>query len=259
MATPKYFLDKSFVVRSYESGVNNQATPGTYCNYFQEIAGEHANALGIGIHSLQSHQITWMLARLRMGVRRWAAWGEALAVRTWPSGFEGRLIALRDFQFRDSTGGLVAEGISEWVNVDLSTRRLVRMPAELGELAPEGTPRAGADIAVPEGRRQPFPESAKWAASLGVRRTDLDFNDHVNNVHYVEWALECLPGDWLAAKGLASIDVSFKAEALLGDTVRSEAAPLGPSLLAHRIVRAGGDNAVLAILTTGWSDLTRKN
>lgn len=191
-----------------------------------------------------------MLTRLRIGFRRFAAWGEELTIRTWPSGFEGRLIALRDFQFRDAKGELLAEGISEWVNVDLATRRLVRMPPELGELAPAGTPRAGAEIAIPSTKRLPFPEPVKWCATLGVRRSDLDFNNHVNNVHYLEWALECLPAEWLAAKRLAALDISFKAEALHGETVRSEAAPLDADRIEHRIVR---DSTTLALVTTSWS------
>ena len=255
MKTPLHFLDATFPVRAYESGVDNRVTLPGYCNYLQEIAGEHANRLGLGIHALQQGNVTWMLGHLHLLVHRYAAWQENVHVRTWPAGMRGKLVAQRDFLVTGSDGGLLLQGVSEWLYVDLATHRLTRLPEAFAALAPEGTPRSG----VPEMEGKiPDLDTSEWTCALTVRRSDHDFNNHVNNVHYVEWGLECLPADWLSARHVSRLDISFKAEALCGDTVICEAAPQSGTALLHRLRRAS-DNTTLAAMRTEWMPNTERN
>jgi acyl-ACP thioesterase len=248
MNTPLHFFDETFLVRAYESGVNNRVTLPSYCNYLQEVAGKHATRLGLGIHELQQENVTWMLGHLHLLIHRYAAWQEEIHVRTWPAGMRGRLTAQRDFLVTDSSGQLILQGVSEWLYVDLATRRPTRLPEAFAALAPEGTPRSG----VPdlEGKIPDF-ENPEWSCALTVRQSDHDFNDHVNNVHYVEWGLECLPEDLLKTKQVKRLDISFKSAARFGDTVMCEAASQSDNLILHRLRRAS-DNATLAVMRTEW-------
>ena len=50
---PKFYLDETFAVRSYESGVTNHVSLPTLCNFMQEIAGLSAEKLGWGIFSTE--------------------------------------------------------------------------------------------------------------------------------------------------------------------------------------------------------------
>ncbi len=245
---PLNFRDETFCVRAYESGVNNQVTLPAYCNYLQEIAGNHARALGLGIHELQSTGYTWMLSRLHLVISTYAAWRESVTVRTWPSGVRGRLTATRDFIVRGDSGAVLLQGVSEWLYVELDTRKVVRLPQAFGALAPEGTPRV--DVPETAGRVPEF-NGADWSATVTVRHSDHDFNNHVNNAHYVEWALECLPGDWCASRRVCELDISYRASAMWGDTVISEAVRESGEVLLHRIRRAS-DHAVLATARTVW-------
>ena len=125
---PLHVHDESFCVRAYESGVSNQVTLPALCNYLQEAAGNHARALGLGIHELQDAGFTWMLARLHLAIHRYAAWRETVHLRTWPAGVRGRLTALRDFRMTDDAGETVLLGVSEWLYVEAAAQRIVRLP-----------------------------------------------------------------------------------------------------------------------------------
>jgi acyl-ACP thioesterase len=245
---PINFRDETFCVRAYESGVNNAVSLPSYCNYLQEIAGNHARELGVGIHELQSAGFTWMLSRLHLVIGAYAEWRENVNVRTWPSGVRGRVTATRDFVARQDSGAVLLQGVSEWLYVDLETLKLVRLPQAFAALAPEGTPRA--DVPDTPGKVPEF-AGADWTATLTVRRSDHDFNSHVNNAHYVEWALECLPADWLAARRVCELDISYRASAKWGDQVISEAVRERGDELLHRMRRAS-DHAVLATARTLW-------
>ena len=245
---PLHYYDETFLVRASESGVDSRITLPGYCDYLQEVAGKHATRLGLGIDALQQDNVTWMLGHLHVLVHRYAAWQEDIHIRTWPAGVRGRLAAQRDFRVTDRSGQPLLLGVSEWFYVDLATRRLTRLPEAFTALAPEGTPRAG--VPPLEGKI-PDLERAEWSCPLTVRRSDHDFNNHVNNVHYVEWGLECLPDDWLNTRQVRRLDITFKDEARCGDTVLCEAAPHTSDVLLHRI-RRPSDNTTLAVMRTEW-------
>ena len=187
---PKFYLDETFAVRSYESGVTNHVSLPTLCNFMQEIAGLSAEKLGWGIRKLQEEGLTWMLSRLHLKVARYVPWGEKITLRTWPSGMKGRLVATRCFQGADGAGAEVLQAHSEWLYVDMKAQKIAKLPETFADLVPAETP----DILFNDigGKFSQLP-GVTSRVEIRVRQSDLDFNDHVNNVHYVEWMLETMP------------------------------------------------------------------
>ena len=126
------------------------------------------------------------------------------------------------------------------------------MPQAFAELAPAGPPQVHLPEAPAKLTDIPAPE---WSAASTVRHSDHDFNNHVNNAHYVAWTLECLPDAWLGRRRAREIDIAFRAAAHWGDTVTAEAAhDAGDAdTLLHRI-RRDSDGALLAQARTVWSE-----
>jgi medium-chain acyl-[acyl-carrier-protein] hydrolase len=189
-----------------------------------------------------------MLGRLRLVVDRYAAWGDRLDLRTWPSCVRGRLTAVRDFVATGEDGATLLRGTSDWLYVDMDAQRVVRLPSAFGTLAPEGTPRSG--VPDVEGKIPDFGEAA-WRVEVTVRQGDLDFNRHVNSAHYVEWALECLSPKWQSGREVGELDIAYRKAAHGGDTVVSEAALAEDGSVLHRI-RNAADGEVLATARTVW-------
>jgi acyl-ACP thioesterase len=243
------YYERAFSVRSYESGVDNRLSLPSLCNYLQEIAGNHADKLNLGIGKLQKGGVSWMLSRLRVSIGRDVGWGDELVIRTWPSGTKGKLAATRDF--KGIFGGEeVFEAVSEWLVVDLAAQRIVRLPENFRSLAPEGTPRVA--MAAEEGGGK-FAALSKVdeVSRILVRRSDHDFNDHVNNVHYVEWALEAVPGDF-SDRRIEKIDIVFRQSAHAGDELESRVEIVDERTLRHAIVRKV-DETLLVTAETKWS------
>ena len=240
---PKHFLDETFTVRSYEAGVTNHVSLPTLCNYMQEIAGLNADSLGWGIRKLQEEGLTWMLSRLHLKVSRYVPWGERITLRTWPSGMKGRLVATRCFQGADADGGEVLQAHSEWLYVDMRAQRIAKLPENFADLVPPDTPDIPfADIG---GKIASLP-SITSSVEVRVRHSDLDFNDHVNNVHYAEWMLETVPD----RVGPTEIDIVFRAAAKAGDELVSECLFDGARSL--HLIRRPADGAVLASAAMVW-------
>ena len=239
--------DVAFTVRSYEAGIANHVTLPTLCNYMQEAAGINAARLGWGIRALQEEGRTWMLARLRVRVRRYVPWGTTVTVRTWPSGTKGRLVAKRCFLGLDDGGAELFRASSEWLYVDLRSQKIAKLPETFGDLVPPGTP----DFELPDigGKFAHLPQ-VDGSADVLTRHSDLDFNDHVNNVHYVEWMLEAVGGRGATAlpgtegDSPAEMDIVFRQAAKAGESVVSEFCVCGAKTL--HAIRRRSDDALLA-------------
>ncbi len=254
-------FERTYRVRSYETGVQNRLTLPSVCNYLQEAAGEHAEQLGFGILALQARGLSWMLARLHLKIARDVPWGADVKVVTWPSGLKGRLVALRDFQMftatddgadRSNGRAPILEGVSEWLTVDLAAQRIVKPSEGFARLVPPDVARVA--LAASDGGGK-FAALAKvdQVAHILVRRADHDFNDHVNNVHYVEWALEALPEPF-RARPVRELDIVFRQAAHAGDALESRVEVVDDARLRCAIVRPS-DGALLATAALTFADL----
>ena len=126
----KMSLFQPFTVRYYEVDAGGRLAVEHLCNYMQQIAGQHAEKLGVGFGVLHDLGLTWVLARWQVAIDKLPEAGQEVVLETWPSSVE-RLQCRREFILRDATGEILARGGSWWVVVNLTTFRLERVPAEV--------------------------------------------------------------------------------------------------------------------------------
>lgn len=238
---------EAFTVRKYEADAFGALAPPALSGYLSEIAGHHAQELGVGIDALMAKGVTWVLARLRMENPVAAGVGDEVEVETWPSGIE-RLFALREFVVRRG-GEEVARASSQWLVLDLATRKPVRPGEVLDARFPrEPTP----PVAPLAGRKLPEVREREAERRFRVRYADIDQNLHVTNTSYLSWAIEAMPEEVWRSSRLASVEIHFVAETLLGAAVLSRLRREdAEGTYGHAIVREE-DGKELARLATRW-------
>jgi len=247
---------KEFAVHTYESDLEGKARLVSLLNFLQDAAGDHAALLGWSVTDLWKKNMTWVLSRSHVVVRRYPAWGERVAVLTWPSGRHG-FFALRDFEVSDGNGDTVLVATTSWMVLDLVSKQ----PLKIEEILPSDfllAKRSLPDDFTP----LPVLAGAEREVPFRVETGHLDLNRHVNNAVYVQWALEAAPEDVLTRRRPVDLEVSYRAEALYGDTVLSrvaaapapvpaEAGDSPGSVFLHQIVNAR-TGTELTRLRTGW-------
>ncbi|MEG1553096.1 MAG: thioesterase, partial [Kiritimatiellia bacterium] len=77
-------------------------------------------------------------------------------------------------------------------------------------------------------------------ATFPVRRSEIDANLHVNNVHYTEWMRETLPEERFFAGVPKLYEIEYQQAAKWGDVVTARTYDLGASIYAHTVTRADG-------------------
>lgn len=207
MAEPNIWQE-AYQIRSYEVDCHHRLSVLAIFNFMQEIASRHAEALGVSIQQLLSENYTWLLSRLKIKIASFPAWQDRIILRTWPSGAQ-RLFALRDFEILDQDHQTVATAISAWLILDLKKRRPVRIAPFVERLKPL----EGNHILSDTLDKLPGLDLRTHEREFSVRHRDLDINQHVNNVSFVEWMVESIPARVLNSSVPAEVEINFLAEA----------------------------------------------
>lgn len=229
--TPEH--EVRFLLYSYEVDARERLSVGALCQFLQEAADQHATKLGVSMERLGREHLAWVLHRLRVEIEAYPKTGAELTVRTWPTGFD-RVSASRDWEV-SSKGRLVARASSDWVMVDVERRALARIPEWALELG-HAQVTARAPLLELKRRKPSAVGAPEVQADFAVRRSDLDLVGHVNNVRYVEWALETVPEATYTNLRPRSFSVVFRRESRFGQTVAVETQGVGPAHFAHRLL-----------------------
>jgi len=205
--------------------------------FMEDTAVTHAGIMGLGLDKLRSNGLAWVLVRLRLEVADLPLNPGNLRVTTWPVSVD-RLQFRRDFLARNEDGREYVRGMTHWVVMDLSTRKVIKVP----EFIADCTPPAGTPRACEEDRIRPAgAANAPILGELLVTPEDIDLNRHVNNVRYINWMLGSLPEPGPAGLRMAALHVLFRSEAFCGDQVLVRCGPGGAAgEFTHGLYRRQG-------------------
>ncbi|KAD5317724.1 hypothetical protein R6Q59_033053 [Mikania micrantha] len=233
---------QNFSIRSYEIGADRTASIETLMNHLQETALNHvksAGLLGDGFGStpeMCKKNLFWVVTKMQVIVDRYPTWGDVVQVDTWVAS-SGKNGMRRDWLLRDcKTGEILTKASSNWVMMNKETRRLSKIPDEVrGEIEHyfvDAPP-------VVEDNSRKLPKLEENTADyvrdgLTPRWSDLDVNQHVNNVKYIGWILESAP-QVVEKYELASITLEYRRECRKDSVVKSLTSVLSGG-------NSGGDN-----------------
>jgi medium-chain acyl-[acyl-carrier-protein] hydrolase len=250
MTAADLIFHKEYPVHTYETDLRGLVKPIALLNYLQDSAGEHAGSLGWSVVDLFKRKLTWVLSRYHVRIHRYPRMGARLEVTTWPSGKTG-YYATRDFEVADGEGAVLS-ATSSWMIISLERKQPVKVDDIID--VPYAVERRALDDPFPS---LPVPDAYDAETPFRVESGHLDWNRHVNNAVYVQWALEGVPADILMKSRPVSIEVSYRAEAFYGDTVVSAVKRVpeedGQPVFLHQILRASGGDE-LARLRTRWAE-----
>ncbi|GMQ06696.1 hypothetical protein ACSBR2_038630 [Camellia fascicularis] len=215
-----FVFRQNFSIRSYEIGADRTASIETLMNHLQETALNHvksAGLLGDGFGStpeMCKKNLIWVVTKMQVLVDRYPTWGDVVQVDTWVAA-SGKNGMRRDWLVRDCrTGDILTRASSVWVMMNKETRRLSKIPNEVrGEI---GTFFVDSPPVVDEDSRK-LPKLDESTADyirngLTPRWSDLDVNQHVNNVKYIGWILESAPLPILESHELCGMTLEYRRE-----------------------------------------------
>lgn len=117
-------------VRVYELDANGHVNNAVYLNYAEQVAIEHAEALGLGREWCIAHGATWVVRRHEILFRQPAAYGDELELTTRVESLKGASGVRRTSIVRVSDHQPIADVTTQWVWVRLADNRPTRLPPQ---------------------------------------------------------------------------------------------------------------------------------
>lgn len=183
----------------------------------QEAAAIASDEVGYGLKDIPHTGVHWILTGWRVELKKRPYWRAPLRVETWPRTMDG-FVSDRDF-IAWSGNEAAARGTSRWILMDIHTGKVTRVTdavrtaykdqMDARELFP--------DESLHSSGRTPGGTPAAFEIVVG--RRDIDTNFHVNNLHYLDYAVEALPQE-VYENFPDTVEIAFRRQILLGTPIR---------------------------------------
>ena len=205
---------KSFEISYYETDKNKKLRPVSLLNLLGETSGEHSNSV-VKIRELEDLNYAWMLNRWKVRIDKYPKAKEKIIIETWTSSID-RFYANREFLVYDEKEKVIGKASTLWIFVDINKKRPIRIPKEL-------------QIAYKVVDEKAFDDFYDFREKINiddyldfhVRRSDIDYNNHVNNKIYLDWMIEAVPEATYNSHLLKEFEITYKKEIKYGNTIKS--------------------------------------
>ena len=206
---------KKFDITFSDINENNELSNKGILRIMQEVAGLHSSTLGYGLNDAPTTGYVWLLLNWKLQVFFRPKWEETLTVNTWSKSMNP-LFAYRDIEIFDNKNNLVAVGSSKWILFDINKKSLIKIPEPIKE---KFLNVAKSVFEEKFNEKLKEPENSEFIMDYKIQRRDIDTNHHVNNLNYLDYAYEALPEDIFSNISFSNVEIMYKHEAKLGDTI----------------------------------------
>ena len=189
--------------------MNDNFTPKSILNIFQDVAALHAEYIGVGFEEMLKQNLYWVLSRIKFDIIKMPIPNQTVIVETWPHE-KGRIDFDRDMKILDENGETLVIATSKWCVIDTVSRSLQRTENVNynGEICPDinYNDKFG-KVVLPE-------NSLEGKFTHKVTFSDLDHNKHMNNTNYAT-----LVSNAVENKLFSHFEINFLNECLIDDEI----------------------------------------
>ena len=218
-----------------------------YLEYFQDAASGYMHVFdwdNIAVH--EKYGVGWLLLKYHMVMHSRTLYDNKLDTECWIEKNRHPAAVVFNLQIREK-GKLLAEGRLESCLMDMNEGRIVR-PAVIGfdkELALDRKVE-GAEFS----RIFDDTEGAEFVYEHTVRYSDLDNNDHVNNLNYMPMMQNAFDADFHRTHVLEEMEIQYKKQCVYGETLKICKKQEG-EVYRVLVVKEDGSAAAVALMKFG--------
>lgn len=204
----------NFIAEPFHVDFTGHLAMGVLGNHLLNCAGFHSTERGFGIASLNKDNYTWVLSRLAIEMNQMPYQYEPFKVQTWVENVY-RLFTDRNFAIINKGGQVVGYARSVWAMISMNTR----IPVNLLQIHDGNIVDYVCDKSCPIDKpsRITLADDGKFVYSHQVKYHDIDINNHVNSIRYIELVLDLFPIEMYRTKKVHRFEIAYVAESFYGD------------------------------------------
>lgn len=183
-------------------------------NRILAAAGKHADSHGFGMKQLLQQNLAWVLSRMNVEMQEMPKVNEHYYIETWIRSIY-RTFTDRCFAITRPDSSVLGYAYTTWALINTETR----MPVNL-----ENLPGGGFSEWVDAEKKcdvAPFSrirvKSCEPERVVTAYYNDIDINQHVNSIRYIEHILDLFSIEELSERSIAGVEIAYHGEAHYGD------------------------------------------
>ncbi len=212
-------IENKYNIKLSEIGTNNKITNKAILGDLEDIGGIHSNRAGYGILNISQTHLTWLLLEWKLQVIRRPSYNEKIKIRTWSS-YSKKCFSYRDFEILDEQDNIVAIATSKWVLVDTESGKISIVKDSIIEKYEQEKNKFVFNTGEIEKIIEP--QNYSQETKYNVKRADIDVNNHMHNLNYLDLAYDVLPEEIFRNEELNNVRITYKREIKLGETVKCQ-------------------------------------
>lgn len=211
-------FSKEYEINYYDVDYNLKCKLPSIVNYLCDIGNAQSESVGDTIESLTERNSAWVFYKYDIKMKEYPKYRDVIRIETTPAGFN-KFYAFRNYKITNSNGELIGEALALFFLIDIAKRRPKRISKDQLKVY-DSEDIANINIEMDKIKAL---ETVDTSKEFNIRYSDIDSNGHVNNVKYIEWAIESAPLDVVREYKLNRVKVVFEKETLYGHKVTVEA------------------------------------
>ena len=172
---------KKYEIHYYEVNSKMRCKLPAIINFLEDIGTQQSESLGGGIEYCKKNNCGWVFYKYDIKMHRYPTFGETISITTQPVGFK-KFYGLRKYIIKDENENLIGEALALFFLINIEKRRPMRIQKEQYDIyGVDGD--VDYDISMDKIEKS---DEEQYHKQFDIRYSDIDSNNHVNNVKYVE-------------------------------------------------------------------------
>lgn len=240
---------KNYEIHYYEVDSRLRCKLSSIVNFICDVGTQQSESVGGGIEYCTKNDCAWVFYKYDIKMKRYPMFGETISITTQPVGFK-KFYGLRRYIIKDSENNVIGEALALFFLINILKRRPTRIQQEQYDFYGVNGD-IDYDISMEKLERVDYED---YSVDFNIRYGDIDSNNHVNNVKYIEWAIEAVPVEVIKDYTLKRIKVTFEKESKYGEVISSSVAikKMNDKIIKSHHVIKKNDGTELTLLEAEW-------
>ncbi len=195
---------------------NGEMKIETILKILENSGNRHSDKAGDYILQSSNNGFAWVLTDWFVQLDFYPKYGDKIHAITWSQGMTSLFGTSRDFELY-CNDELCAKGTTRWVYFNLNTNRPQKITDDLLKKYGPEKKSVFEDTKLP---KIELPQDFIAETTIVPRRNDIDFNHHVHNLVYVDYAMEVLSEEIYKNHDFKNIRITYKSAVVVGETLK---------------------------------------